>query len=77
MPRRRNPDFIRPWKLTLPATLAGKLEHVLTDDLTGRPIYGARVKLVTALLEDWLAEQAGRSVDQRPRVPSLEELKVM
>lgn len=66
-------DLQKPWKLNLSASLAGKIEYMLSDPLTKKPIYGARVKLVEALLECWIAEQEGRPV--LPPVPSLEELR--
>jgi hypothetical protein len=44
------------------------------DRITGKPIYGARNKLISALLTRWLAEQAG--APEIPTVPSLEELRL-
>jgi hypothetical protein len=74
MPRPFNPDLIRPWKIAIPATLAGRVEFALMDRITGKPIYGARNKLISALLTRWLAEQAGAA--EVPQVPSLEELRL-
>ena len=74
MPRPFNPDLIRPWKITIPATLAGRVEFALMDRITNKPIYGARNKLISALLTRWLAEQGG---DPAPPVPSLEELRLL
>lgn len=65
-------DLQKPWKLNLSASLAGKIEYLLTDPLTKKPIYGARVKLVEALLERWIAEQEGRPI---PHVPTLAQLR--
>lgn len=71
---RRNDDLIRPWKLSMPATLAGKIEFALLDPITGRTKYGARNTLVVKLLERWLAEQQG---DKPPEIPTLEELRAL
>lgn len=71
----RSEDLQKPWKLNLSATLAGKTEYLLTDPITGKPKYGARVRLVEALLERWIAEQEGRPLDSLPPVPTLAELR--
>lgn len=71
MPRPRNPDPYTPWKLTPPATTAGKIEHMLLDRIHGKPHYGARNKLVTALLEHWIALQEGRDPIPLPSVADL------
>lgn len=73
MSRPFNPDLSTPWKINLPATLAGKVEYTLLDPIHQKPIYGARNKLIAALLERWLAEQAGAS--SLPPVPSILELR--
>lgn len=77
MPRPFNPDLIRPWKISMPATLAGRIEFALLSRITNKPIYGARNKLIAALLERWLAEQGDRPPDSLPHVPSLEELRML
>lgn len=41
------------WKLSLDATVAGRVEHILLDPLSGRPRYGARARLVEELLKRW------------------------
>lgn len=76
MPRRRNPDFMKDWKIPISATLAGRMEYVLTDNITKRPIYGARTRLLSALLERWLEEQKGTPHSELPHVPSLAELRM-
>lgn len=76
MSRPRAPDLIKEWKLGVPATLAGRIEYVLHDRLTNKPIYGARNRLVAALLEYWLATQSGTPEDSRPHIPSLDELRL-
>lgn len=75
MPRPFNPDLSTPWKISMPATLAGKVEYVLLDPIHSKPIYGSRNKLIVALLERWLAEQTGTPRDQLPHVPSVMELR--
>lgn len=76
MPRRNNPDLIRNWNVALPATLAGRMEFVLTDEITKKPIYGARTKLISALLDRWLEEQKGTPDENLPLVPSIAELRL-
>lgn len=75
MARPQNPDLIKPWKINMPATLAGRIEFALLDPIHAKPLYGARVKLIAALLERWIAEQAGLPADALPRVPTLVELR--
>lgn len=72
MPRPYNTDFIKPWKICLPATLAGRVEFMLSDPLTHKPIYGARNKLIASLLEHWLARETNRPPTP---VPTLSELR--
>ena len=57
MGRPFNPDLTKNWKVSLPATLAGTVEFYLFDPLHKKPMYGSRGKLITALLENWVAEQ--------------------
>lgn len=65
-------DLQKPWKLNLSASLAGKVEYMLTDPITKKPIYGARTKLVEALLENWIATQENRPA---PSVPTIDQLR--
>lgn len=74
MPRPMNDDLYTRWKLVVPATLAGRIEFMLTDPVHQKPIYGARTRLVSALLEEWIAKQSGSAL---PPVPSLSELRAM
>lgn len=55
MPRQCNPDLTIDWKVVLPATIAGAVEHELLNPITKKPRYGERSKLITQLLADWLA----------------------
>lgn len=63
------------WKIPVPAETAGKIEFVLRDPLTKQPKYGARTVLVSRLLEFWLDQLSGKSVDECQPLPSLEELQ--
>ena len=57
MSRPLNPDLTKEWKVSLPATLAGTVEFYLFDPLHGKPLYGARGKLIAELLNRWVEEQ--------------------
>jgi len=70
VPRTSEPTLT--WKTHVPATLAGRIEYMLLDHLTSRPIYGARTTLVIKLLEWWEAKQRGEA---EPHVPGVEELR--
>lgn len=65
MPRPVNPDLTIDWKVCLPATLAGSVEHELMDTITGKPRYAARSKLIAYLLAGWLRER-GRKIEVDP-----------
>ena len=56
MARPSNPDLLKKWKVALPATLAGQVELLLLDPITGRPRYASRSHLVARLLADWVEE---------------------
>lgn len=75
MSRPYNPDLSLPWKINLPATLAGRVELALLDPIHQKPIYGSRNKLIAALLEHWLAREAGHPDTQLPTVPTILELR--
>lgn len=72
MSRPFNPDLSVPWKINLPATTAGKVEYALLDPVHSKPIYGSRNQLLKALLEWWLAREAGQPL---PPVPTILELR--
>lgn len=71
MARPVNDDLIKQWKLTLPATTAGTVEHLLMDQVLGKPKYSARADLTTALLNWWIARETGREL---PPIPTAAEL---
>lgn len=72
MSRPLNDEPTVDWKILLPAPLAGRIEFLLGDPVHNKPIYGARAKLIRALLENWIAEQSGQPA--KP-VPGLMELR--
>ncbi len=67
-------DLLKSWKIVLPATLAGRIEYMLIDPVLGKPLYGARGKLITASLEWFIARESGQPL---PPIPTLEELRRM
>lgn len=72
MGRPVNDDLIKPWKVSLPATLAGRVEFMLRDPIHNKALYGARAELLEKLLEWWIARESGTTL---PHVPSLLELR--
>lgn len=71
MPRPYNPDLTKYWKICLPATLAGTVEFYLFDSIHKKPQYGARAKLITQLLEEWVAKQQTQSAQQAHSLDAL------
>lgn len=67
-------DLLKSWKVVLPATLAGRIEYMLRDPVLGKPLYGARKKLIEASLEWFIARECGSPL---PHIPTLEELRAM
>lgn len=55
--RKSHADSPKRWDLTLPSSVAEAVEDQLRDPLTGRVIYGARNKLLTKLLREWLRDR--------------------
>jgi hypothetical protein len=70
----RKPYIRAEWKVSLKARLAGEIDLMLENPLTRKPQYGARARLIEALLDRWLAEQKGDPTDTIA-VPSLLELR--
>lgn len=57
MPRRgRKPHTDPPVRveITVPQTVIAKLDLLLSDPLTARTKYGARSRLITRLIREWL-----------------------
>ena len=52
MPRRRG--LHTEWKSSIDALTAAKVERILTNNVFGKPQYGARSKLIEKLLQRWL-----------------------
>lgn len=46
------------WKVTIPTSVAQRVEIALVDPARGKPRFGARAQLITQLLREWLARQA-------------------
>lgn len=42
------------WKINVPTSVVGPISLLLSDPLTGKPRHGARSRLVTKLLRDYL-----------------------
>ena len=57
MPRDNSGELRVEWKISLPATLAARVEMLMLDPATSKPKYGVRSALVTQLLEAWCASQ--------------------
>lgn len=72
MPKASADDLYVKWKLSIPATLSGRVSHMLQDPLHNKPIYGARVKLVSELLEWWVSREMGT---EPPHISTLAELR--
>ena len=58
MPRPSTGEYRCVWKLSLPARIAGPVEHLLLDPLTGKSRYALRSRLVAHLLTQWLKEHS-------------------
>jgi hypothetical protein len=70
--RKHDGDLIIKWKVTLPATLAGRVENMLLSPIHNKPIYAARARLIEGLLEYWVALESGSEL---PPLPSLMDLR--
>lgn len=57
MPRKPNAIPSTQWSIMIPVDLAFRVEHQLTDAVTGKAHYGSRSMLIQALLLEWLEKQ--------------------
>jgi hypothetical protein len=60
MPRRgkaRHQDEPILWHISIPRSVVEEVEEALRDPLTQKTAFGARAKLVTRLLRQWLADR--------------------
>lgn len=73
MARPRNPELRANYKLSIPAPLAAEVDLLLIDPITRKPKYGARSKLIAALLRNWLATYHD-GLNVSPAVPTVAEL---
>lgn len=72
MARPRNAHLTAKLKLSMPAPTVARLDLLFEDPLTGRPRYGARSRLIDALLQQYFAQMDGSEI---PQLPTLEELR--
>lgn len=70
--RGRKPRAFKIWNLCISEDIAGKIDIVLTDPLTGRTRFGARSQLVTRLLAQELERL---SAHQQPNTTEPKEEK--
>lgn len=59
--KRKRYDRPTEWKLSLPLSTTAPVSLLLADPLTGLPKHGARARLVTMLLNEWLEKQRKES----------------
>lgn len=73
MPRGRKPHVDPPTTFTinLPSSLAGKLELLLYDPISGKPKYGGRSQLVQELLRKWVDEQISQNQSPSALTPPI------
>lgn len=55
--RKRFADTRKEWKISIPESVAAKIELLLADPLTGKTKHGARSRLIVGLLQDWLKKR--------------------
>lgn len=53
----RKLDPVIEWKLTIPESLAARVEFQIFDPVRGKSKYGARSALINRLLAKWVEEQ--------------------
>lgn len=58
MPQLYKTDRPRAITIYIPSSLADRIDLLLADPLTGRTRHGAKSKLITRLLREWLAQGA-------------------
>jgi hypothetical protein len=63
------------WKINVNATIAGCVEHLLFDNLAGKPCYGARKRLIDTLLSIWLESVTKPGQPPSRSMPSLDEIR--
>lgn len=65
--RRRGETVL--WRIYVPAEIAIQIELALADPIRGKPIYGSRSQLVSALLQDYvlkLKQETPPNVNYQP-----------
>lgn len=63
------------WNIFLTPAIANAVEEALHDPLTGKPQYGARAKLVTKLLAEWLERRTKNLPTDAAVAKSIQHLK--
>lgn len=58
------------WKVTVPETVAARVEMRLGNLSTGKVMYGARSALIQLLLQNWLREHDGQPLIKIPEPTS-------
>lgn len=56
------------WKLSIPTSVAAPVSLLLSDPLTGRPKHGARSRLVTRLLREWVQQKQKGAIREAPEL---------
>lgn len=64
MPRRKNADPSQEIAVQVPQTLLAKVDLYLFDPVRGGVRYGARSKLITRLLREWVADREAATLTQ-------------
>ena len=53
------------WEVKIPEYLALRIETLMVDPASRKPVYGLRSQLVTELLEAWVSGQEAKLVEKR------------
>lgn len=56
------------WKISIPTSVTAPVSLLLSDPLTGVPRHGARSKLITRLLREWVEEQTKGAIQEAPEL---------
>jgi metal-responsive CopG/Arc/MetJ family transcriptional regulator len=64
VPKKITEPYVQ-WKISVPGTLAARVEMLLFDPTHQKPGYAKRSQLITDLLSRWIAEQTGERASAR------------
>lgn len=73
--RRQNRDKPIEWSVNIPESVANEVELLLSNPLTGKPVYGAKSSLLTTALREWLERHTGKEVERCPHCNSIITMK--